>query len=272
MRAGVSRASLAPRAASRLDRTRHLALEDIEVVQRDLAEGIGRHAEIHGERLGLRVRHPIGEQQRVELGRLAVVEADDELAPIRAHALQRMGQPRREVPQAALLHVLDVGAALPVDRGDAAGAARHVGPFGIEVPVQLADAAAGEPHVDARDLLRDLEIVLRHLARPATILDAARRVVEGGPEHGQLADIGRGRREGAGKLARHSRVVGAGIGGARWIFQGVDRPLRRHIGVAVRLGARLPGRGCEARRRCNEEIAAGQIFHLKLSSCRREGA
>jgi hypothetical protein len=48
--------------ASRLDGTRHLALENIEVVQRDLAEGIGRHAEIHGERVGLRVRHPIGEQ------------------------------------------------------------------------------------------------------------------------------------------------------------------------------------------------------------------
>jgi hypothetical protein len=42
------------------------------------------------------------------------------------------------------------------------------------VPVQLADAAAGEAHVDAGNLLRDGEIGLGDLARPAAVLDAPR--------------------------------------------------------------------------------------------------
>jgi hypothetical protein len=36
--------------------------------------------------------------------------------------------------------------------------------------------------------------------------------------------------------------------------------------------ARVPGRGCEARRRCNEEMAAGQFFHLKLSKLQSRAA
>ena len=68
------------------------------------------------------MRHPLGQQQRVELRRLAVVEAEDELAAVLADALQRVRQPGREIPQPALVHVLDVGAAVLVDGGDAADA------------------------------------------------------------------------------------------------------------------------------------------------------
>jgi hypothetical protein len=40
-------------------------------------------------------------------------------------------------------------------------------------PVEFADAAGGKPHVHARDLCRDREVVHIHLARPAAVLDAA---------------------------------------------------------------------------------------------------
>ena len=54
------------------------------------------------------------------------------------------------------------------------------------------------------------EVGLRDLARPAAVLDAARRVVERRPEHRQVADVGGGRRERAGELPRQRRIVGAG--------------------------------------------------------------
>ena len=40
--------------------------------------------------------------------------------------------------------------------------------------MQLADAAGGQPHVDAGDVLGEAEVGLRHLARPAAVLDAPR--------------------------------------------------------------------------------------------------
>jgi len=57
--------------------------------------------------------------------------------------------------------------------------------------MQLADGAAGEPHIDPGNFLRDLEVGLSDLAGPAAILNAARRVVEGRPEHRHIADVGR---------------------------------------------------------------------------------
>ena len=190
---GVRHAADGPRRLGLLlrQRTGHLALEDVEVVQRDILEGVGRQAEIERQHLRRRVREPLVEEQRVVFGRLAVVEAEDEFAAVLADALQRMRHARREIPQAALGHVLDVRAALAVDRRDAHRAAADIGPFRRLVPVQLADAAAGEPHVDAGNLFRDREVRLRHLARPAAVLNAARRIVERGPEHRHVADIGR---------------------------------------------------------------------------------
>ena len=86
------------------------------------------------------------------------------------------------------------------------------------------------------DRLRDLKIVLRDLAGPAAVLDAARRVVEGGPEHRQSADVGRGRRQRAGELARERRIIRADDGGARRIVERVDRALRRLVGIAEGAG------------------------------------
>lgn len=76
------------------------------------------------------------------------------------------------------MHVLNIGTAELVDRGDAARAISDVGPFGCLMPMQLADAPACEPHVNPSDFLGDLEVELRDLACPAAVLDAPRRVVE----------------------------------------------------------------------------------------------
>jgi hypothetical protein len=57
------------------------------------------------------------------------------------------------------------------------------------------NAAGRQPHVDAGNGVRDRERVLRHLTRPAAVLNAPRCVVEGRPGQRHVADIGRRRRE-----------------------------------------------------------------------------
>lgn len=59
-----------------------------------------------------------------------------------------MGHAAGEVPQVALLEVLDEVAALVVERGDTDGAVEDVGPLSLLVPVQLADDALAQAHVD----------------------------------------------------------------------------------------------------------------------------
>ena len=241
---------------SELDRPGQLALENIEVVQRHVAESLHRHSEIERQDLRLGMGDPLGQQQGVELRRLAVVEADDELATVLADALQRMRQTGREVPEATLAHVLDVGAAVLIDGGDTADALGHEGPFGEHVPVHLADAAARQAHVDAGDRLGDLEIFLGHLACPTAVLDAARGVVERGPEHRQGTNVSRGRRNGAGKLSREGGVVGADDRRARGIVERIDRTLRRLVGIAERGGLRRSrGSHQSAGRRHHEDFA-----------------
>ena len=89
-----------------------------------------------------------------------------------------MREAGREIPKVAFLHVGDIGAALVVENRDAARAIGHMGPFGREVPVQLPDPTGGQPHIDAGNGFGDGEVRLRHLSRPAAVLDALRRIVE----------------------------------------------------------------------------------------------
>ena len=231
-----------------LKRARDLALEDPAIVQRDVGEGFGRDAEVHGQDIGRGVRQPVGGRQGVELGAGPVVERQHELGPVGAQALQRVRQAGREVPQIAGLDVGHGRAAERVQHRDAAVAVGHDRPLGLLVPVQLADAAGRQAHVDAGDLGRDREVGLRHLPAPAAVLDPSRGQVERGPELRRAADVGRRRVEEGGHGLGQRRIVrpgdrqGLGIGD-------VDRPLRRQIRVAERRGAgrtrghrRPPGR------------------------------
>jgi hypothetical protein len=94
----------------------------------------------------------------------------------------------------------DIGESRRIDGGDAYRAGSNETPFGGLMPVQLTNGAGSEPHVDAGNLLRDLEIGLGDLSRPAAVLNASRGIVERRPEHRHVTDIGRRRRDGIGKL------------------------------------------------------------------------
>ena len=71
------------------------------------AEDLLGHAEVLGQHVGRCMRDPVGHEQRVALGLLAVVEGEDELGALGTEALQRVRQAGREEPEVALLDVLD---------------------------------------------------------------------------------------------------------------------------------------------------------------------
>src|SRR6201999_3126666 len=87
------------------------ALEDVEVAQRDVLEGLDGNAEVLGENVRRRMREPFRYQEGGEFGGLAFIETDKEFAAVGAEALQRMRQAGGEIPEIAFFHVGDVGPA-----------------------------------------------------------------------------------------------------------------------------------------------------------------
>ncbi len=150
---------------------------------------------------------PFIHQESRELGSVTLIETDKEFAAVRANPLQRVRQAGGEIPKVALFHVGDIRPAEFVENGDAAIAIGHVGPLGELVPVHLADAAGGQPHVDAGDGVRDRKFGLRHLARPAAVLNAPWRVVECRPRQRHAADVGWRRGKRRWKLAADGSVL-----------------------------------------------------------------
>ena len=167
----------------------------------------------------------------------AVVESEEELAPVRTQTLQGVGESDREVPEVALLHVRDEGAAFWVEHGDAAIAVAHEAPLGGLMPVQFPDPARIETHVHAGDGGGNLEVGLGDLSGPAAVLDAARRIVERGPELRKVSDISRGRGERPRELPGQRRVPRSRIDGTARVALRVYDALGRLVRVAEARGA-----------------------------------
>ena len=83
---------------------------------------------------------------------------------------------RGEVPEIALLQVVDEAAALGVESCDADLAFKDVGPLCFFVPVELADDTCFQAHVHTGKLLARAKLTDSGLTRPATFLDANVRV------------------------------------------------------------------------------------------------
>ena len=134
------------------ERLRNRRLEDIEVARIGrMAEQRRRRAEIFAQHLGRHVLEPVAQQESAVLVEVAVVEDQEELAPVGIEPLDRMGNAAGKIPEIADADIVDEIPALRVDRGDAGRSIEHVGPFRLLVPVQLAHAARVQPHIDAGD-------------------------------------------------------------------------------------------------------------------------
>ena len=172
-----------------LQRRRDLALENVEVVARDVGEVARLGAEVLGQHLFWQVSEPLADEEGVVLVEVAVIEHQQELAPL-VERLDGVREAAREIPEVALLDVGDEAAPVVVDAGDAGVANEHQRPFVRLVPVQLADGARIEPHIDAGHLGRDRELADGGLPGPSAGLQAVVAEVERPFEVRQAAAIG----------------------------------------------------------------------------------
>ncbi len=196
-----------PRAAALVerevaDRAGRLHQEDVELVGRDVVEGLLGHAEVLGEDVLRRVSEPVGEQDGrvlVEVSRSSKTRRSSQ--PSSPIPWIRVRHAPREEPEVALADVVQERLASPGDGGDPRAALQHVGPLGLPVEMELADGAPLEPHVDPGDLLGDAELAERGLPGPASLLEAHAAVGERPSQVGEGAVIGRRRHH-------HVRVLG----------------------------------------------------------------
>jgi hypothetical protein len=84
------------------------------------------------------VLKPVGDQERLVLGKVTRVEHQQELDAV-GQSLDRVRQTGWEIPQIPGGDVIDEQAPLLIHDADATAAGDHVGPLGLLVPVKLAD-------------------------------------------------------------------------------------------------------------------------------------
>lgn len=118
------------------------------------------------------MRHtkPVGQDKGRLLGKVAVIEDDEELGSVLTETLQRVRHTAGEVPQVTLLQIIDEVAALVVESSDAHLTIKHVSPFGLLMPVKLTDDALVESHVDSGKLDTGGELADGCLSGPASFL------------------------------------------------------------------------------------------------------
>ena len=85
---------------------------------------------------------PVGDAERAELGEVAVVEDQDEVARLVAQALEHVAVAARKVPDVARLEVVGFGGSAGRNHRGANATTSDKGPFGGGgVPVQFAHRA-----------------------------------------------------------------------------------------------------------------------------------
>ena len=193
-----------------LQRSGNLGLKDEQLLLGQLLQSLLRDAEVLGQHVLGRVRHPIGEQDGGVLGKVAVVENQQELSAVGIQSLNRVRNSRGEIPKIVFLYVGDEALAVGVDRGDSRASIQHERPLRGGVPMEFAHAAGGEPHVHAGHGLGDLEFAYRHLARPSALVQPLVTEGEWIFERRHSARIRWRRIVGIGILRVQQRVCGAG--------------------------------------------------------------
>lgn len=118
------------------------------VVERDVGKCSLRYAEILRQNLAGHVGEQVRDQKGLVFRKAAAVENQKEFATF-LETLDRMRNGGGKIPQIAHADIVDKGASLFVDGGDAGAAGEHVGPFRFLVPMHLANRAGLEAHVDA---------------------------------------------------------------------------------------------------------------------------
>ena len=162
-----------------------------------------RYPKILREQPVRRMADPVGDAECSELGEIAVVENENEVAGLVAERLDYMRVAARKIPDVARPEIVGLGATVGVHDGRADTALDDIGPFGGgRVPVQFPHHAGLHPHRDAGESLRDWQLLDCRLLAVASVHDPAFRRLEREFEGRQLR--ARGRR--IGQIVLEARV------------------------------------------------------------------
>lgn len=133
------------------------------------------HVSSHRNSMYIRTK-PVGQDKGRLLREVAVIENEEELSSVLTKTLQRVRDTAGEVPQVALLQVVDEVAALIVESSDTDLTVKNVCPLGLLVPVKLTNDALVEPHVDASELNAGGKLTDGGLSSPSSFLQFNCRV------------------------------------------------------------------------------------------------
>ena len=230
-----------------------------------LAIASGGREKFFFENVGRGVHEPVGEQEGGLFRERALVEDEQELAAafaLVADALDGVRGAGGEEPEVTGADLVDEHGAVGREERDAGAAGEHDGPLVGEVPVELAERALGEAHVDAGEVLREGELALGDLVRPAAALHAAMGEIERMPDGADGAVVSGWRHVGTGIDADERGVGLAGVGGGVVVLGG------RSVGGGLReRGAGGERGGCGGG--SSEEVAAG--WHARLDAVSFDG-
>src|SRR5258708_23834011 len=151
----------------RAERSRNGSREDVALARVGrMPEKGGCDAKVLGEHLGRYVLEPVRDQEGIVFVEVAIVKDQKEFATVRIETLDRVWNPRWEVPEIADPDIVDEVAPLRVDCGDAGAAVKHVRALPLLVPMQLAHAAGIEPHIATGSILNHAELARGHRPLP----------------------------------------------------------------------------------------------------------
>ncbi len=159
-------------------RLRHRSGKYIELLLRQLCEGLAAEAKVLRQHSSRSVSHPFRDEESVVFGKISFIEYEEEFAAVRVESLDGMRIASGKIPEVIFLDVVDEHGSVGIHDCNARFAIEHHGPLVRSVPVKLAEAASGEAHVDARQICGGGKFTLGYLVRPASLFDALMREIE----------------------------------------------------------------------------------------------
>lgn len=189
------------------DGARFGALEDVLLFLGEVVEELGGEMEVFGNNGLWCVGKPIGQDEGGLLRKATVIKNEKKFGTVLTETLERMRYAAGEVPEIALLEVVDEVAAFVVKSSNANLSFKDVCPLGLLVPVKLTNNSLVKSHVDAGQLNASGQLANGSLSSPAALLNARVRVRKAPAHVGDIAMISAGRTDHIRALTGAFRVI-----------------------------------------------------------------
>ena len=152
---------------------RRLPLGEIDFLLREIVEGRGWNAEVFGQGVFVHQTDPVADAERAELGEVAVVENEEEMAGLVAERFDDVAVATREIPEVAGTEIVGLRMAGRIDHRGADQSFGDKPPLRRRgVPMQFAHHAGLQPHGNAGDAFRNRQLRDGRLLAIAAAVDA----------------------------------------------------------------------------------------------------